>query len=126
MPIPIHVGEIKKLIVKDQSSGEESISQDHLLNVLNSNSSGKNPTFFKAFGHQEVFGLKSFIPDGGTTVEVQEKVPCEVENWTRTEDVQYREEGVLYVHLPDGFPIMTGQSSNFQVLVNSDHYVFRG
>ena len=118
MPIPIHVGEIKKLIVKDQSSGEESISQDHLLNVLNSNSSGKNPTFFKAFGHQEVFGLKSFIPDGGTAVEVQEKVPLEVENWTKTEDVQYKEEGVLYVHLPDGFPIMTGQRSSFKV----DHH----
>ena len=69
MPIPIHVGEIKKLIIKDQFSGEETVSEDHLLNVLNSNSSGKNPTFFKAFGHNEVFGLKNFIPDGGTVVE---------------------------------------------------------
>ena len=123
MPIPIHVGEIKKLIVKDQSSGEEGISQDHLLNVLNSNSSGKNPTFFKAFGHQEVFGLKSFIPDGGTTVEVQEKVPFEVENWTRTEDVQYKEEGVLYVHLPDGHPVITGstpsEDEDVQASINS-------
>ena len=49
--IPIHVAEIKKLIVKDQISGEDSLNEDHLLNVLNSNSSGKNPTFFKAFGH---------------------------------------------------------------------------
>ena len=80
--IPIHVAEIKKLIVKDQISGEDSLNEDHLLNVLNSNSSGKNPTFFKAFGHTEVFGLKNAIPDGGTVVEIVEKVPCECDNWT--------------------------------------------
>ena len=108
MPIPIHVGEIKRLILKDQISGDDSVSEDYLLNVLNSNSSGKNPTFFKAFGHNEVFGLKNFIPDGGTVVEIIEKVPIESENWTNTEDVQYKQDGVLYVHLPDGFPIMTG------------------
>ena len=108
MPIPIHVGEIKKLIIKDQFSGEETVSEDHLLNVLNSNSSGKNHTFFKAFGHNEVFGLKNFIPDGGTVVEIIEKVPVECENWSQAEDVQYRQDGVLYVHLPEGFPIMTG------------------
>ena len=114
MPIPIHVGEIRRLIQKDQpqnSAGEDNISEDHLLNILNSNSSGKNPTFFKAFGHSEVFGLKNFIPDGGTVVEITEQVPLECENWTTGDDVEYREDGVLYVNLPEGFPIMTGSTS---------------
>ena len=30
MPIPIHVGEIKKLIIKDQFSGEESVSGQNI------------------------------------------------------------------------------------------------
>ena len=41
-------------------------------------------------------------------VEIIEKVPVECENWSQAEDVQYRQDGVLYVHLPEGFPIMTG------------------
>ena len=106
--IPIHVAEIKKLIVKDQISGEENLNEDHLLNVLNSNSCGKNPTFFKAFGHNEVFGLKNAIPDGGTVVEIVEKVPVECDNWTANDGVQFRQDGVLYVHLPDGHPVITG------------------
>ena len=110
--IPIHVAEIKKLIVKDQMSGDENLNDDHLLNVLNSNSCGKNPTFFKAFGHNEVFGLKNAIPDGGTVVEIVEKVPVECDNWTANDDVQFRQDGVLYVHLPDGHPVITGSISN--------------
>jgi len=107
--IPIHVAEIKKLIVKDQISADTSLNEDHLLNVLISNSCGRNPTFFKAFGHNEVFGLKNSIPDGGTTVEIIEKVPVEGSVGS-VNDVQYKQEGVLYVHLPDGHPVITGSA----------------
>merc|ERR1719491_599534 len=104
--IPIHVAEIKKLIVKDQIVTDPKLNEDHLLNVLTSNSCGRNPTFFKAFGHSEVFGLKSLIPEGGTTVEIVEKVVVETTNGS-TED---RQEGVLYVHLPEGHPVITGSA----------------
>jgi len=107
--IPIHVAEIKKLIVKDQISADTNLNEDHLLNVLISNSCGRNPTFFKAFGHNEVFGLKNSIPDGGTTVEIVEKVPVEG-GIGSVEDIQYKKEGVLYVHLPDGHPVITGSA----------------
>ena len=78
--IPIHVAEIKKLIVKDQIVTDPKLNEDHLLNVLTSNSCGRNPTFFKAFGHSEVFGLKSSIPEGGTTAEIVENVVVETTN----------------------------------------------
>jgi hypothetical protein len=111
--IPIHVTEIKKLILKDQISPDTSLNEDQLLNVLTSNACGRNPTFFKAFGHREVFGLKSSIPEGGTTVEIVEPVPV-VEtggvgsNFADGAEIHYRQEGVLYVHLPDGHPVITG------------------
>ena len=108
--IPIHVTEIKKLILKDQISPDSSsLNEDQLLNVLTSNSCGRNPTFFKAFGHNEVFGLKSCIPEGGTVVEIVERVPVEG-GTTSPEETLYRQEGVLYVHLPDGHPIITGST----------------
>ena len=106
--IPIHVTEIKNLILKDQISPDSSLNEDQLLNVLTSNACGRNPTFFKAFGHNEVFGLKSSIPEGGTVVEIVEKVP--VEGAGSPKEPQYRQEGVLYVHLPDGHPIITGSA----------------
>jgi len=107
--IPIHVAEIKKLIVKDQISADTNLNEDHLLNVLISNSCGRNPTFFKAFGHNEVFGLKNSIPDGGTTVEIVEKVPVEGGS-DSVNEMKYKKEGVLYVHLPDGHPVITGSA----------------
>ena len=107
--IPIHVAEIKKLIVKDQISADTNLNEDHLLNVLISNSCGRNPTFFKAFGHNEVFGLKNSIPDGGTTVEIVEKVPVEG-GPDSVNEIKYKKEGVLYVHLPDGHPVITGSA----------------
>ena len=119
--IPIHVAEIKKLILKDHVASESRLSEDQLLNVLVSNSCGRNPTFFKAFGHNEVFGLKSSIPEGGTTVEILEKVPVE---GGPQEDLVYRQEGVLYVHLPDGHPVITGstpsEDEEVQASINSN------
>ena len=56
-----------------------------------------------------MFGLKNFIPDGGTAVEIVERVAVESENWTNVDDVQFKQDGVLYVHLPEGFPVMTGE-----------------
>ena len=104
--IPIHVAEIKKLIVKDQIVSDPKLNEDHLLNVLTSNSCGRNPTFFKAFGHSEVFGLKSSIPEGGTTAEIVENVIVETTNGS----TENRQEGVLYVHLPEGHPVITGSA----------------
>ena len=104
--IPIHVAEIKKLIVKDQIVTDPKLNEDHLLNVLTSNSCGRNPTFFKAFGHSEVFGLKSSIPEGGTIAEIVENVVVETTNGS----TENRQEGVLYVHLPEGHPVITGSA----------------
>ena len=63
-------------------------------------------TFFKAFGHSEVFGLKSSIPEGGTTAEIVENVVVETTNGS----TENRQEGVLYVHLPEGHPVITGSA----------------
>ena len=64
--IPIHVTEIKKLILKDNPgyTVESNLDEDRLLNVLTNGSTGRNPTFFKAYGHEDVFGLRSAIPEG--------------------------------------------------------------
>ena len=74
-----------------------------LLSVLTNGATGRNPTFFKAYGHEDVFGLKSCIPEGGTTMEVTEDVPSEDGLGQSTE------ENVLYVRLPDGHPIITAE-----------------
>ena len=51
------------------AEGGEGISQqleeERLLSVLTHGSTGRNPTFFKAAGHEDVFGLKADIPPGG-------------------------------------------------------------
>merc|ERR1719167_173338 len=124
--IPIHVAEIKKLIVKDQIVTDPKLNEDHLLNVLTSNSCGRNPTFFKAFGHSEVFGLKSSIPEGGTTVEIVENVAVETTNGS----IEDRQEGVLYVHLPEGHPVITGSAPSDEesagVRVNNPQEVVTG
>ena len=75
--IPIHVTEIKKLILKDSPgySVESCLDEERLLSVLTNGSTGRNPTFFKAYGHEDVFGLKAAIPDGCSTLEVVEDVP---------------------------------------------------
>jgi hypothetical protein len=72
-----------------------------LLTVLTNGATGRNPTFFKAFGHDDVFGLKSCIPEGGTTLEIHEDVPSEDGAGQATQ------ENVLYVRLPEGHPVIT-------------------
>ena len=67
--IPINVKEIKKIILKDQFiSSDQNIDDTELLNVLISNARGRNALFFKAYGHTEVFGLRSSIPEGSTQI----------------------------------------------------------
>ena len=75
--IPIHVTEIKNLILKDNPgfTVESCLNEDRLLSILTNGSTGRNPTFFKAYGHEAVFGLRSAIPEGGSTLEVAEDVP---------------------------------------------------
>ena len=41
------------------------LEEERLLSVLTHGSTGRNPTFFKAAGHGDVFGLKADIPVGG-------------------------------------------------------------
>ena len=74
-----------------------------LLTVLTNGATGRNPTFFKAYGHEDVFGLKACIPEGGTTLEVPEDVPSEDGLG------QASEENVLYVRLPEGHPVITAE-----------------
>ena len=81
-----------------------SLSDDcQLLTVLTNGATGRNPTFFKAYGHEDVFGLKACIPEGGTTLEVSEDVPSEDGLG------QASEENVLYVRLPEGHPVITAE-----------------
>ena len=103
--IPIHVTEIKKLILKDSPgyTVESNLDEDRLLNVLTNGSTGRNPTFFKASGHENVFGLRSAIPEGCSTFEVPEDVPKLDED----SDEPTTETNVLYVKLPDGHPVIT-------------------
>ena len=80
--IPIHVTEIKKLIIKDNlnaksMTSENDLNEERLLSVLTHGSTGRNPTFFKAYGHNDVFGLRVAIPEGCTTLEVTETLPSE-------------------------------------------------
>ena len=43
----------------------QQLEEERLLSVLTHGSTGRNPTFFKAAGHEDVFGLKADIPAGG-------------------------------------------------------------
>jgi len=51
--IPIHVTEIRKLIIKDNLNAksitsENDLSEERLLSVLTHGSTGRNPTFFQS------------------------------------------------------------------------------
>ena len=107
--IPIHLKEIKKLILKDSPgySVESCLDEERLLSVLTNGSTGRNPTFFKAFGHADVFGLKAAIPDGCSTLEVVEDVP-KLDTAEDSDGPGTLETNVLYVKLPEGHPVITG------------------
>ena len=107
--IPIHLKEIKKLILKDSPgySVESCLDDERLLSVLTNGSTGRNPTFFKAFGHADVFGLKAAIPDGCSTMEVVEDVP-KLDTAEDSDGPMTLETNVLYVKLPEGHPVITG------------------
>ena len=68
--------------------------------------------YFQAFGHEDVFGLKSAIPDGCTTVDVVEGVPKDDGEGGTTQ------ENVLYDQLPEGHPVIT-ENHDEQVNVSS-------
>jgi hypothetical protein len=74
-----------------------------LISVLTIGATGRNPTFFKALGHEDVFGLKASIPEGSSTVEIIENIPFE-------EGKDAVSENVLYVQLPEGHPILTSDN----------------
>ena len=48
--------------------GGPPLEEERLLSVLTHGSTGRNPTFFKAAGHEGVFGLKADIPVGGQVI----------------------------------------------------------
>ena len=108
--IPIHVKEIKKLILKDSTSTEPGVDDNLLLSILTTGSTGRNPTFFKAYGHENVFGLKSAIPEGA--MELAETVQPRSESAEAPSAAatvaNNSENDVLYVQLPDGHPVITG------------------
>ena len=51
--------------VGDGVEVSQQLEEERLLSVLTHGSTGRNPTFFKAAGHEDVFGLKADIPAGG-------------------------------------------------------------
>jgi len=149
--IPIHVSEIKKLIMKDSGSNGGGggtlataaataaatmdaatlngtaaasagsapgggLDENQLLSVLTNGSTGRNPTFFKAYGHQDVFGLKAAIPEGAMEVNLAatSEAAAAVASLTNGGTTLVNgtgngsEEGVLYVQLPEGHPVITG------------------
>ena len=116
--IPIHVTEIKKLIIKDNlnaksMTSENDLNEERLLSVLTHGSTGRNPTFFKVYGHNDVFGLRVAIPEGCTTLEVTETLPSEDpggEEEIEAGGSSNENQNVLYVRLPEGHPIITGAS----------------
>ena len=112
--IPIHVTEIKKLIIKDNLNSktitsDNDLDEERLLSVLTHGSTGRNPTFFKAYGHNDVFGLRVAIPEGCTTLEVAEDLPSEDPGgMDESGAIASENQNVLYVQLPDGHPVITG------------------
>ncbi len=120
--IPIHISEIKKLILKEQgqeagvennkgkNNEDSALDGDNLLTVLTNGSTGRNPTFFKALGHQDVFGLRADLPKGATTVEMTEAVASE-DGTSGVDGSESSRENVLYVKLPEGHPVITQASS---------------
>ncbi len=81
------------------------VDSSRLLSVLANGSTGRNPTFFKAAGHDDVFGLRSDLPRGASTMEVDEGVP------SQDCDGAVSTEKVLYAQLPEGHPVITRASS---------------
>ena len=77
------------------------LEEERLLSVLTHGSTGRNPTFFKAAGHGDVFGLKADIPAGGQTLDGAPEGQA-----GRAEG----EQNVLYVQLPEGHPVITKSS----------------
>ena len=87
------------------------LNEERLLSVLTHGSTGRNPTFFKAYGHNDVFGLRVAIPEGCTTLEVAENLPSEDPGGDDDAGVGgtfSENQNVLYVQLPEGHPITTG------------------
>ena len=76
------------------------LEEERLLSVLTHGSTGRNPTFFKAAGHGDVFGLKADIPAGGQTLDGAPEGQAQAEG----------EQNVLYVQLPEGHPVITKSS----------------
>ena len=108
--------EIKKLILKDNPGFivESCLDEDRLLSILTNGSTGRNPTFFKAYGHEAVFGLRSAIPEGGSTLEVSENVTkldaAETNESDQPGTNNTIETNVLYVKLPEGHPVITADN----------------
>ena len=127
--IPIHVTEIKKLIIKDNLNAksitsDNDVDESRLLSVLTHGSTGRNPTFFKAYGHNDVFGLRVDIPEGCTTLEITENIPNEDPGgMDEPRQGETENQNVLYVQLPDGHPVITGtdQVSSQVSLASSYH-----
>ena len=76
------------------------LEEERLLSVLTHGSTGRNPTFFKAAGHEDVFGLKADIPAGGQALDGAPEGQAQAEG----------EQNVLYVQLPEGHPVITKSS----------------
>ena len=109
------MSEIKKLILKDNPgySVESCLDDERLLSVLQNGSTGRNPTFFKAFGHDDVFGLKCAIPEGCSTLEVVESVPnLDSDEGDSAKSVETE---VLYVRLPEGHPVITSSEPELSI-----------
>ena len=90
-------------------TSDNDLDEERLLSVLTHGSTGRNPTFFKAYGHNDVFGLRVAIPEGCTTLEVAENLPREDSGGIDdSSGLVMENQNVLYVQLPEGHPVITG------------------
>ena len=102
------------MIIKDNLNAksitsDNDVDESRLLSVLTHGSTGRNPTFFKAYGHNDVFGLRVDIPEGCTTLEIAENLPHEDPGgMDEPRQGETENQNVLYVQLPDGHPVITG------------------
>ena len=102
------------MIIKDNLNAksitsDNDVDESRLLSVLTHGSTGRNPTFFKAYGHNDVFGLRVDIPEGCTTLEISENLPNEDPGrMDEPRQAETENHNVLYVQLPDGHPVITG------------------
>ena len=102
------------MIIKDNLNAksitsDNDVDESRLLSVLTHGSTGRNPTFFKAYGHNDVFGLRVDIPEGCTTLEIAENLPNEDPGGLdEPRQGETENQNVLYVQLPDGHPVITG------------------